>query len=561
MKMFTITNNMKDFAVGLILYLTVSCGKGGAPAPPPQPSNPCIVNGVDTCAASKGIKVSINLSQAFQTIHSFGASDCWTIKYIGKNWPEAKRNEIADLLFSKSFDANGNPKGIGLSMWRSNIGAGSFEQGVASNISSDWRREECYLNSNGTYDWTKQSGNRWFSKAAKDRGVENLLLFSISPPVWMTKNGYAFGPDGTELSKLNLAAGKTDAFADFLTEVVKHYNQDGLPVNYLSPINEPQWDWTANSGKASQEGSAATNAEFSGLIKAIDQKITNKTLPVKIAASEAASLNFLFQSVADNPSRSDVVNYFWNAGSSGYIGNLPSIEKAMLGHSYFSQSTVSALVSNRVALQNKISAVNPNLNFWQSEYCILSYEDNTAGNGRDLGIESALYIARVIHTDLALANAASWSWWLAVSPGDYKDGLVYVSDLSGNMGEQEATKTDGLIYKSKMLWAVGNFSRFIRPGMKRVSAVTDTYTNPEDAAKNVMISTYKDEVNKQVVIVIINMTTASQNMNLTGVNFVPGSVKSYTTSGSKDLSVSSVSDISKIAVEGKSIITLTGNYQ
>jgi O-glycosyl hydrolase len=547
--------------VSLVIFLLVTCSKGGAPAPPLQPSNPCVVNGIDTCAAAKVIKASINLNQTFQTIHSFGASDCWTIKYIGKNWPEAKRNEIADLLFSKNFDANGNPTGIGLSMWRSNIGAGSFEQGVASNISSEWRREECYLNSNGTYDWTKQQGNRWFVKAAKDRGVENTLLFSISPPVSMTKNGYAFGPDGADKSKLNLIAGKTDAFADFLTEVVKHYNQDGLLVNYLSPVNEPQWDWTANAGKASQEGSAATNDELTGLMKAIDQKITNKTLSVKIAASEVAALNYLYQTVNDNASRSDVVNYFWNPGSSGYIGNLPSMEKAILGHSYFSQPNVSTLVSSRVSLQNRISAVSPSLSFWQSEYCILSGEDNTAGNGRDLGIESALYIARVMHTDLALANAASWSWWLAVSPADYKDGLVYVSDLSGNMGEVDATKSTGIVYKSKMLWAVGNYSRFVRPGMKRVSAALDSYSNPEDAAKNLMISTYKDEVNKQVVIVIINMTTAAQNINLTGVNFVSGSVKSYITSSTKDLSFSSVSDLSKIPVAGKSIITLVGTYQ
>ena len=129
------------------------------------------------------------------------------------------------------------------------------------------------------------------------------------------------------------------------------------------------------------------------------------------------------------------------------------------------------------------------------------------------------------------------------------------------MGELAATKSDGIIYRSKMLWAVGNFSRFVRPGMKRVSAAADTYSNAEDAAKNVMISAYKDEANKQVVIVAINMTTASQNMNLSGVNFVPGSVKAYMTSGSKDLNVSTLSDISKIAVDGKTIITLVGNYQ
>jgi len=29
--------------------------------------------------------VTVNLQQEFQTIHSFGASDCWSAKFIG-NW-------------------------------------------------------------------------------------------------------------------------------------------------------------------------------------------------------------------------------------------------------------------------------------------------------------------------------------------------------------------------------------------------------------------------------------------------------------------------------------------
>lgn len=552
----------KMMIVSLIFILLISCNKGGPPLPPPTPQNPCIYNGVDTCAiATKAIKATVDLNQTFQTIHSFGASDCWGIKYIGKNWPDAKKNQIADLLFSKDFDANGNPKGIGLSMWRSNLGAGSFEQGAASNITSDWRREECYLNADGSYDWTKQAGNRWFLKAAKDRGVENLLAFSISPPVSLTKNGYAFGPDGTEKGKLNLQAGKMDAYADYLTEVAKHYNENGMPIKYLSPVNEPQWDWTANaSGFSSQEGSAATNDEFSNLIKAIDQKITAKNLSLKIAAGEAASLNYLYQNVNGYSSRSDVVNYFWNSGNAGYIGNLPSVEKAVLGHSYFSQPNVTSLVTNRVLLQNKISAVNPSVNFWESEYCILSSEDNIVGNSRDLGIDAALYIARIIHTDLALANASSWSWWLGVSPSDYKDGLVYVSDLAGNMGELESTKSDGLIYKSKMLWAMGNFSRFVRPGMKRVSASLDGYTNSEDAAKNLMISAYKDETTKQLVVVVVNMTTNPQNINLGNINFSTSPLKSYTTSSSKELGYATVSDLSKVGIEPKSIVTFVGSY-
>lgn len=35
-------------------------------------------------------------------------------------------------------------------------------------------------------------------------------------------------------------------------------------------------------------------------------------------------------------------------------------------------------------------------------------------------------MARVIHYDIVVGGASSWQWWLAISPYDYKDGLVCV---------------------------------------------------------------------------------------------------------------------------------------
>ena len=46
----------------------------------------------------------------YQTIDGFGASDAWRAQFVGKNWPAAKRNKIADLLFSQEDDEEGNPK-------------------------------------------------------------------------------------------------------------------------------------------------------------------------------------------------------------------------------------------------------------------------------------------------------------------------------------------------------------------------------------------------------------------------------------------------------------------
>ena len=43
-----------------------------------------------------------------QVIDNFGASDAWRCDFIGKYWPEEKREQIADLLFKREFDEQGN---------------------------------------------------------------------------------------------------------------------------------------------------------------------------------------------------------------------------------------------------------------------------------------------------------------------------------------------------------------------------------------------------------------------------------------------------------------------
>ena len=93
------------------------------------------------------------------------------------------------LFFSLNENEDGSPKGIGLSCWRFNIGGGSADQKGETGIRDPWRRAESFLQSDGTYNWQKQSGQRWFLRAAKKRGVESFIGFVNSPPIALTKNG------------------------------------------------------------------------------------------------------------------------------------------------------------------------------------------------------------------------------------------------------------------------------------------------------------------------------------------------------------------------------------
>lgn len=86
-------------------------------------------------AQHPAIHFEIETDQPCQTMDYFGASDCWSMQFIGL-WPQEKQNQVADWLFSTENHENGQPKGIGLSLWRFNVGAGSAEQGEASQIAS-----------------------------------------------------------------------------------------------------------------------------------------------------------------------------------------------------------------------------------------------------------------------------------------------------------------------------------------------------------------------------------------------------------------------------------------
>ena len=80
----------------------------------------CVAGG---CSRSvPDVSYQIETDKPCQTMAYFSASDAWSMQFIGL-WPEEKQNQVADWLFSTENDANGQPKGIGLSLWRFNVGA------------------------------------------------------------------------------------------------------------------------------------------------------------------------------------------------------------------------------------------------------------------------------------------------------------------------------------------------------------------------------------------------------------------------------------------------------
>ncbi len=494
-------------------------------------------------ANGQSLKVTINKNQVFQTIDGFGASDAWRCQFVGKNWPNEKRERIAELLFSKELDKNGNPKGIGLSLWRFYIGAGTAEQGEKSEIKNDWRRGESFIDASGNYDWNKQEGQQWFLKKAKDYGVEKFLAFSIAAPVHWSLNGKGFNGDSKN-GEINLKADKFEDYAKFMVAFLKHFESKGLPFDYLSPINEPQWDWETKT----QEGTPATNDNIFRLTQLLDKHIEKSNVSTKIVLGEAADLRWLYSNFG-KPKRGNQIDYFFNSKK-----EFKSLAHKISGHSYFTTWPVDSLIAIRQKLNDKLIKYN-NLDYWQSEFCILEKSEDIGGGGtRDLGMNTALYVARVIHADLTLANATSWQWWTALTDADYKDGLIYLdTGVENDMYNKISLKTDGNFHDSKLLWALGNYSRFVKPNMVRVEVLSNDNKSLKDQYKGIMISAYFNKKTSEITIVAINYSNENKNLDISDYQID----KMFVTSKDKNLETVKI-DKKNLNIEPRSISTVIG---
>ena len=472
----------------------------------------------------------VNPTVEYQTIDGFGASDAWSMRFVGKMDDETT-SRCADWLFSLENDADGNPRGIGLSIWRFYIGSGSVEQGDSSRINNG-TRTECFLLPDGRYDWNKQAGQRKFLHLAKERGVPYFLGFLNSPPVYYTKNGLATNT-GREGASYNLREDCYDNFARFMADVIEGLEKhDGIKLDYISPLNEPDGHWNWQGPK--QEGTPATNREIAKVATTLDRELSRRGIATRIIIPESSDYRCMFSMHLTDWDRANEIRTFFSPDSAAtYVGNLKNLPRLMAGHSYWSNTPVEAMKSNRIALNDTLKKYG--VDFWQSEVCIMSNDEEIGGGGGfDRTMKTALYVARLLHHDMVYANARSWQWWRAIG-GDYKDGLLfqYRDKVTGN----------DTIVDSKLLWALGNYSRFIRPGARRVdvSMVGDDGSVSPDSSTDpygLMLSAYKDE-NGDLFVVGINYSDGVIDavLDIDGARPVSSWSSYITAEGNKNLSL------------------------
>lgn len=433
-------------------------------------------------------EIAVDVTKTYQTIESFGTSGAWWAQYMGLwDMPYAGKNtlqkltvreQIASWLYDRNF-------GIGLTNYRYNLGAGSADSGLGD-YSDVHRRAQSFETAPGEYDWSKDEGAQWFLREVTRLGAQEIVLFFNSPPERLTKNGMAHMTPGGE--KNNLARENYGEFAKYACDVAEHFLAEGIPVKFISPINEPQWDWTGG-----QEGCHFEPNEIPDVYVAFRKEMEARPALAGVELSGPESGE-------------------WGGQATKYVSALlnkqalEGVFSAVDCHSYWSDR------SSKQSFRNWMDARYPDIKLRMSEWCEMV-------NGSDYTMDSAIVLAKTLAEDLTVLNVVSWATWVGVTPGGYHDGLIYAAeDGQGNVN----------LAPLKRLWAYGNYTRYIRPGFTRV----DTTGGEKFSAVAFRGEEYGEE---KLVVVLVNEGTDSADIKLTGDFGAYGHITVYETSAGYDL--------------------------
>ncbi len=404
-------------------------------------------------------ETTFDTSTTYQTVEGFGASAAWWSQYVG-TWDNAE--DIIKLLYSPT-------EGIGLNIYRYNLGAGSEDQQDYALYVAD-ARTHCFMQSDGTYNWNNDPGAMNALSIANSLNPDlRVTLFANSAPYFMTKNGKTYGAltsngNGGYVGTENLDSSKYQAYAEYIKTCAAHFIEAGYNVTSVSPINEPEWEWSGWYNGDSTQSSNQEGCHFDEgsarlfynnyMVPALkgDSRLNGK-VDLEVWESGQIKHSWWWDRFMDQ--------CFSNASAyASNNANIRSYVDTVDAHSYWTGQ------DGREAAASQLKSSNFGQGIRCTEYCQMTTDISTGvlghiqaeGNTNGMSIDYGLALADIIYQDLTILNAKEWDWWTACGKGIYPDSLVYVNETNHDH-----------IETSKRLWCMGNYSKFIKSGAKRIA--------------------------------------------------------------------------------------------
>jgi hypothetical protein len=250
-----------------------------------------------------------------------------------------------------------------------------------------------------------------------------------------------------------------------------------------------------------------------------------------------------------------VLRNFFDEKSQFYVGNLRHLDREIYTHEYRNLETSALIREQRKKAREECDKYG--VEYHMSEWCLLpdakekKLEGFTADweSANNADMQSGLMMARLIHSDMVDAYTKSWSYWKGMElKGDH--ALIALHAKEGDIHR------GGTAQANKLLYVLGNYSFFIRPGYSRVEL------SGADNLSEVAATAYLSPDGKRLVAVFVNNTFEKKAVEVALPKACKiASAKMYVTDERNDLSVREMAKALSFGVNARSVTTVVYNLK
>lgn len=431
------------------------------------------VTATPTSSSSSLISVSVNPKTQFQEVDGFGASQAFqrAEDIFGKyGLPAVNQSLVLDLLYNKEV-------GAGFTILRNGIGSSNTSD--SNFMNSIEPTNPGGPNAKPDYVWDHyNSGQFPLAQQAYARGLQTLYADAWSAPGYMKTNddenngGYLCG-----VTNESCASGDwMQAYANYLVQYARFYKESGVDVTHLGFLNEPQF-------AATYAGMLSNGTQAADFIRLLAKTIKKSGLDLKINCCDGIGWDDQEAMMAGLEAGPDpAINYL----------------DVVTGHGYDSAPTY---------------PLSTNKKTWLTEWADLSggftpytfYNNGGPGEG--------LTWANHIQVALRDAGVSGFLYWIGAENSTTNSGLI-------NLINNE-------VIPSKRFWAFAQFSKFVRPGARRIAAVS--------SHANVTVSSFENK-DGRIATQLLNQGNSNVEVKVQITGLKSGaSIKPYLTNNDNDL--------------------------
>ncbi|KAJ7465811.1 glycoside hydrolase [Mycena galericulata] len=362
-----------------------------------------------------------------------------------------------DLLFSPTA-------GAGFTILRNRIGNGNTEADSILPTSPGSPTAAPDYQFDGS-----DSSQIWLSQKAIGYGVKTFYADAWGAPYFMkTNNAVGGGGSLCGVSGESCSSGDwRQAYANFLVRYVQYYQSNNITITHLGFLNEPEY-------AASYSSMLSSGTQAADFITVLYPTIQSAGLgsQIKIACCDSEGW--------DN--QKTMTTQLISAGAANQVGVITS-------HSYTTLPDV---------------PINTTLNVWMTEYADLngSWNINWYSNG---AVGEGLYWAQLIYNGIVNARLSAYVYWEGAEDAAATDSCLI--SITGSTATPSAR-----------LWALAQWSRYVRPGAVRVATTSGSTSLLTSAFKN---------IDSTISIQVINTASAAQAVTISVAGGTFGAVQAF----------------------------------